>query len=1025
MADELNINVNAKLDPDASAVQINNGLDELYKSGKINPVNVSVKLDTDAIKSQTSQVQTQINNIAKANSSGFKVPIDFNVSADKIKEQLTTIVNKIRGGAKGQVIDFKVNLDEDGFLSDKSNVLIKYRNDANQVTESILKLKDTKEKLDDGTSDLRWTETLKSVSQNIEQTTKKAEQLTEVQQRLNQQLESLKITVNSFGDKNIGSLLDNNQLGTKYQGILSGLDSVSDSNGLTQVKNQFKELQNETKNYIQDQKTLKTESENTYKSQIQDLETLSKSEETRNQALQSFNQRLQTLKATIDSFGDKNVSSLLDNNQLGTQYQSVLDKLGAVGNTDQLKEVETEFKNLQTQTSQYANEQKVLQDETKVSYNTQIKDLETLTKSEAQRQATIEKTSQQITKISADYDAFKAKLSPTDVGVSLGKLNSENVGGLENAINTQDVEKATYYLSLLRSEYTKLNNEVKKPWANNAIEKLPENIEKATNSILALQSKFETLNTTGNSNFTNNFSSQIEKAKTNLVQLSESLDKINKEPDAEKQVQLYNSLSENVQKSNVQVNDLVKTYQTLNRIEASSGSFEKYVQQNPQVLKKHAQEVADIKNQWKQVAQETDITKLQTGFKEANTATSAFKGEIRSLGQEGRTVFGELGNDLKKIFQWTVSGGLLFGAIGQIKEGIQTINSLNKSMTDIQMITGMSASKVGNLTKQYSDLASQLHETTTSIMTASEEFLRAGNSADETASLLKASTVMSKIAGQTQEESAQSLISIMNAYKMKASDMMSVVDKLVAVDNTSATSTEELSTAIQKTAASAQESGVSFSQLVSWIGEVSSVSRQSADTIGTAFNSIFSRYEKVKAGANTDDQGEAVNDVEKVLKKFDISIRDQSNNFINLNTVLTEVANKWSTLNTVERGQISTALAGTKQRNQFLILMQNFNKTLELQSTEANSAGNAMNRYGTYATSTQAKIDDFINTLQKFWQNVVNSSVINGVVGAGTDVINVISGINSKLGAIPTLIGAITAALSVTKNVGKIYAYAA
>ena len=817
MADELNINVNAKLDPDASAVQINNGLDELYKSGKINPVNVSVKLDTDAIKSQTSQVQTQINNIAKANSSGFKVPIDFNVSADKIKEQLTTIVNKIRGGAKGQVIDFKVNLDEDGFLSDKSNVLIKYRNDANQVTESILKLKDTKEKLDDGTSDLRWTETLKSVSQNIEQTTKKAEQLTSAQQK--------------------------------------------QANSISELSEKYKTLQ------------------------IQ------------------------------------------------------MSKLPQINGTN--------------------------------------------------------------------------------------SLNSENIKGFQNAINANDVQQATHYLNSLRIEYQQLNAEMSKKLPPNAIDNMKERARSLSTQIDQITAKFSTLNTNGNFNFTKNFSTQIKQAGTSIKSLQNNLNAFNTAKTEQEQVTAFNQLNNSVKDSKIQVNDLVKTYQTLNRIEASSGSFEKYVQQNPQVLKKHAQEVADIKNQWEQVAQETDITKLQTGFKEANTATSAFKGEIRSLGQEGRTAFGELGNDLKKIFQWTVSGGLFFGAIGQIKEGIQTINSLNKSMTDIQMITGMSASKVGNLTKQYSDLASQLHETTTSIMTASEEFLRAGNSADETASLLKASTVMSKIAGQTQEESAQSLISIMNAYKMKASDMMSVVDKLVAVDNASATSTEELSTAIQKTAASAQESGVSFSQLVSWIGEVSSVSRQSADTIGTAFNSIFSRYEKVKAGANTDDQGEAVNDVEKVLKKFDISIRDQSNNFINFNTVLTEVANKWSTLNTVERGQISTALAGTKQRNQFLILMQNFNKTLELQSTEANSAGNAMNRYGTYATSTQAKIDDFINTLQKFWQNVVNSSVINGVVGAGTDVINVISGINSKLGAIPTLIGAITAALSVTKNVGKIYAYAA
>jgi TP901 family phage tail tape measure protein len=121
------------------------------------------------------------------------------------------------------------------------------------------------------------------------------------------------------------------------------------------------------------------------------------------------------------------------------------------------------------------------------------------------------------------------------------------------------------------------------------------------------------------------------------------------------------------------------------------------------------------------------------------------------------------------------------------------------------------------------------------MMGASEEFLRAGNSAQQTSKLLEASTVMSKIAGQTQEESAQSMIAIMNSFKMNADDMMTVVDKMVAIDNTSATSTRELSAAIKDTAQSAQLAGSSFDAIISYIGTVSSVSRKSADTIGNAF----------------------------------------------------------------------------------------------------------------------------------------------------------------------------------------------
>ena len=626
------------------------------------------------------------------------------------------------------------------------------------------------------------------------------------------------------------------------------------------------------------------------------------------QQTEKFSQQLQAFKTTVNSFGDKNVGTLLDSNSLGTQYQKLLTGLDSVKDNNGLNAVKNQFKDLQAQTISYIQDQRTLKTEVNNTTNSQIKDFEILTKSEQQRQAEIQKTSNKIEELTADYNKFQAQLSKNNKGISLDSLNQENISGLQGALNSNNIQQTTHFLRLLKTEYSELNEAMDKPFSSNALEKFESRAQKLSQDIEIIKSKFSNINLGGMSGF----SGKVSQVSQNVSQLKTNLDNFNKAQVGQEKVQAFNTLNSSVKETKKQVNDLFKAQQALANVDITSNKFESYLKENSRVADKFPTKVNAIRTSLKSLGNETDTTKLTTGLQNVNKQFSNLKTSAEKAGIEGRTALQEIGNDLKKMFYWTVGGTAIFGTINKIKQGIGIVNSLNTSMTNIQMITGMSATQVGELTKQYSDLASQLHETTTSIMGASEEFLRAGNNAQETASLLKTSTVMSKIAGQSQEESAQSLISIMNAYHLKATDMMGVTDKLVAVDNVSATSTAELSEAIQKTAASAQSSGVSFSQLVSWIGEVSSVSRQSADTIGTAFNSIFSRYEKVKAGANTDDQGEAVNDVEKVLKKFDISIRDQSNNFINFNTVLTEVAQKWSTLNTVEQGQISTAIAGLK-----------------------------------------------------------------------------------------------------------------
>lgn len=148
---------------------------------------------------------------------------------------------------------------------------------------------------------------------------------------------------------------------------------------------------------------------------------------------------------------------------------------------------------------------------------------------------------------------------------------------------------------------------------------------------------------------------------------------------------------------------------------------------------------------------------------------------------------------------------------------------------------------------------------------------------------------------------------------------------------------------------------------MSYITTVSDVSQMSAETVGTAFKTLYSRYGNVKAGkfvAGAGDENteefEALNDIERVLNKIGISMRDTSAEFRNFDDVLAEIAEKWSALSDVERNAISTAFAGTRQREVFNVLMENYDEVGKFEEIAEGSAGSTAKKMDIYSDSLEA-----------------------------------------------------------------------
>jgi predicted nucleic acid-binding protein len=143
----------------------------------------------------------------------------------------------------------------------------------------------------------------------------------------------------------------------------------------------------------------------------------------------------------------------------------------------------------------------------------------------------------------------------------------------------------------------------------------------------------------------------------------------------------------------------------------------------------------------------------------------------------------------------------------------------------------------------------------------------------------------------------------------------------------------------------------------------------------------------VKLGKALDEEGEAISDVENVLSRFDIKVRDSNHQFREMDDVLEDTARVWKELGkqgrTVDQSLIATTLAGIRQRENLVVLLNNWDQyTVALnQASAANDT--AKERFEIYNDSIEASANRSQAAWEGLWQAVIRSDAIKFVQDFG------------------------------------------
>jgi hypothetical protein len=152
---------------------------------------------------------------------------------------------------------------------------------------------------------------------------------------------------------------------------------------------------------------------------------------------------------------------------------------------------------------------------------------------------------------------------------------------------------------------------------------------------------------------------------------------------------------------------------------------------------------------------------------------------------------------------------------------------------------------------------------------------------------------------------------------------------------------------------------------------------------------------------------------EKALTKYNISIRESNGGLRNLDDILKDTSVAFSTMSDSDKQYVANKLAGVRQTSSFIAMMDSMKVQQDLYGKALASTGALEDANSIKAESYQGKLNTLKTTFNQLSATMINGKMLTGGLDIASGSLNGINTVASKLGTFPTLIMAITGALTI------------
>ena len=383
------------------------------------------------------------------------------------------------------------------------------------------------------------------------------------------------------------------------------------------------------------------------------------------------------------------------------------------------------------------------------------------------------------------------------------------------------------------------------------------------------------------------------------------------------------------------------------------------------------------------------------GIKAFKSISAAISSSNLQLKQSSKFL-DDMATTMANTAKWGVASSILNNMSSSIQKAWTFTKELDKSLTDIRIVTGKSADEMERFARVANNAAQKLGKSTKDFTDASLIYYQQGLSDVESQQRAEITLKTANVTGQNTSDVSEQLTAVWNGYKVATEEVEMYVDKLAAVAADTAADLEELSTGMSKVASAASIMGVDIDQLSATLATVISVTRQAPESVGTAFKTIYARMGDIQAGIDTETSLDAY--TQDMLDIGGVNVLNANNELRDMGEVIEEVGSKWSSMSREQQIALSQVMAGTRQYNNLLALFDNWDMYTKALETSENSLGELNRQQDVYMQSTEAHLEQLATAWERVFDSMADTEGINGIIDVLTGLTNGIANFTESLG---------------------------
>lgn len=422
-----------------------------------------------------------------------------------------------------------------------------------------------------------------------------------------------------------------------------------------------------------------------------------------------------------------------------------------------------------------------------------------------------------------------------------------------------------------------------------------------------------------------------------------------------------------------------------------------------------------------------DLSKFSKTLKDYGTNLKEVSANLQKLGPEGEAAFNSLTSSivsaeipakrvnktfaeftkqLKNVARYQISTKIYNELVGSLEQAWIYAKNLNRSLNDIRIVTGYSVDDMAKFAEKANAAAKALSSTTNEYAKASLIYFQQGLSDAEVEQRTATTIKLANVTGQSAQEVSNYMTAVWNNFDDGTKSLEYYADAITKLGAATASSSEEIATGLQKFSAVAQSVGLSYEYATSMLATVTSQTRESAETVGTSFKTILARLESLSLGETLDDET-TMTKYSQALAKVGVSIKDQTGALKDMDTIIQEIGETWNKISADQRIALAQTVAGMRQYNNFIALMDNYDTFQMNVQLATESEGSLQEQADIYAESWEAATKRVEAAAEELYDKLINDEFFIDLLDTVEGLIDGFSNLVDSMGGLPGLLSSI------------------